>query len=572
VRGLRLATCCTCMDQELVENSLETDRAAAALAQQKLATTVEELAFEKARLPDDVAKRRAEAVVAAGALAKLQDLDQALLRKLSHPQLLELARRMRECRIALARSDVNEFTRLVIRNEETGKPVQLARHHAEWHDFLDAHKRCVVWAHIEAAKSSTFCVARVLWLLGRNPGLRIAIVSNTDGQAQKPIRAVARYIEQSGTLRQIFPKLRKGEPWTTHQLFVPRDTFSRDPSVQSCGIHGNILGSRLDMLIMDDVLDYENCRTASGRQDIWEWYQSTLAGRLIEEGRTIVCGTAFHPDDLMHRLADVFHWPNRRWPVVRPDGTPNWPERWSAARIEDKRSELTPIEFERQLMCQPRDEATQRFKEEWITTCLRQGDGIDPAYSLEEAFDSDPELEAFVRLAGGVWTGVDLAVEKKSSSDDTVLFTFAVLPNGKRRVLWIEGDKLAGPEIIRRIVDTHQRFGSIVGVESVAAQKYIVQFAHEQTAVPVYPIHTGKNKHSIEFGVESLAAEFMAGKWIIPNRGGKTHPQITKWLNELRNYDPKLHTGDRVMANWIGRELVRSRRQEAPRVGFRVIG
>ncbi len=68
---------------------------------------------------------------------------------------------------------------------------------------------------------------------------------------------------------------------------------------------------------------------------------------------------------------------------------------------------------------------------------------------------------------------------------------------------------------------------------------------------------TGKNKAHPEFGVESLATELANNKWLIPNKGGVLHKELADWVAELLFYDPREHTGDRVMASWFAREGAR---------------
>jgi len=80
----------------------------------------------------------------------------------------------------------------------------------------------------------------------------------------------------------------------------------------------------------------------------------------------------------------------------------------------------------------------------------------------------------------------------------------------------------------------------------------------------VRPFTTGRNKVHPEFGIESLAAEMAAGKWIIPNRDGKMHSEVEALINEMLYYDPKAHTGDRLMSCLPPGELVTTARGLVP--------
>lgn len=246
---------------------------------------------------------------------------------------------LRARRVRLARQDPASFAEFVLKDESTGKPIALAPFHEEQLRLTMTHPRLVLWAAIEHGKSSLHTVARVLWELGHDPNKRIGIVSNTQHQAAKFLASITRYIEKSTELREVFPHLLPGKPWGAASITVARPTISKDPSCQAIGVHGNVLGARLDLVIMDDVLDFENTRTEEQRKQLIEWTYSTLLGRVTHHGRVLVLGVAQHPGDLMHYLA-ANGWHSQRFAVEDEQGRPRWPERWPASRIASKRTEL----------------------------------------------------------------------------------------------------------------------------------------------------------------------------------------------------------------------------------------
>jgi len=490
----------------------------------------------------------------------------ALLAEQGDPQAAQTAHRYRlarETRIALAREDPAVFAELILHDERTGKPIRMPGMHWEWHRLADSAQRTVIWSHVESGKTQQMGIARMIWLLGRDPTRRIAVVSNTYGQAEKVVRSIGQYIEQSEEVHSVFPNLRPAEPWTSGQLFVQRPTRSKDPSVQACGVHGNITGSRLEAILLDDVLDFENTRTRTLRQDLWEWYHATLVGRLTEWGRVVAIGTAYHPDDLMHRFARQGIWTVGRFPVLDERGESSWCERWPLARIEQQRIALGAAEFNRQMLCRARDDCEARFQQEWVDGCLARGDGLPLLLTAPDILPKD----------SGVFTGVDLAVQTHEAADESCLFTLVAHGNGDRQVAEVKAGRWTGPEIVRRIIDTHERFGSIVYVENNAAQDFLLQFLREHSDVPVRPFTTGRNKAHPEFGIEGLAVEFQNARWIIPNEAGRCDPEVETWLAELLYYNPRDHTGDRLMASWFAREGARRfQGQRKGSVGLRVVG
>lgn len=462
------------------------------------------------------------------------------------------ARRAHNARVCLARDDVNTFIELVMKDEKTGRSVVQAPMHEAWHHLAEEHDRLLIWSHTEAGKSSQIAIGRVLWCLGKNPSLRVVILSNTlRGQATKVVRTLKRYIESSDELHEVFPELVPGEPWTDDAITVKRSIIAKDPSVQATGVHGNILGSRIDLLIIDDILDFENTLNERALKDTIDWYQSTVVGRMTKDARAICIGNAWHPKDLLHWLAKN-GWDGYRYPVIDDDkdsptyGKSRWPEQWTLERIAKKRTELGPLEYARNMLCVPRDDTTARFKMEWISKSLARGDGLPLIYRLRT-----------VPAGCRVVTGVDLAVSKKSAADNTAFVTVLEFENQDRRLLEVKADKMSGPEIVKYIVELYQRYHSIFWVESNGAQEYIAQFVTASHAIPVKSFQTGVNKHDPAFGVESLATEFDNGKWIVPNVGGQCHPEIEALIADMLYYDPRSHTGDRLMALWIAREGLR---------------
>jgi len=455
-----------------------------------------------------------------------------------------------------ARVDPITFNSYVLKDEETGSPISMQPLHKEWHRLITAHKRTLIWSHVEAGKTQQISIGRVLFELGRNPNLRVVIVSNTDGQAQKICRTIGKYIESSAELHAVFPNLRpdKSAKWTQHQLNIAgRAGAPKDASVTTCGIHGNILGARIDLLIVDDILDYENSLSPAQREELWRWFHATLEGRLTRNAKVVCVGTAWHRDDIMHRWAKQRPtWMAVRYPIINRRGALTWPERWPRERIEEKKGILGPVEYARQLMCSARNDEDAHFQIEWIEACRERGAGKRLKAMLE-----------YVPAGYRVFTGVDLATGKsKSRGDLTCLFTIAVHPDESREVLNVQSGRWAGPEIVERIYRCHQAYQGIMIVENNAAQEFILQFSRKRSATPVVPFTTGKNKLNPEHGITSIAVELSNHKWIIPYdpRTRKSAAEIEAWIQEMLSYDPNAHTGDRLMASWFAREGARAKR------------
>lgn len=470
-----------------------------------------------------------------------------------------LAGSMLEDAYALAREDPCAFMALALEDEQTGGEIDMAPMHEEWQDLISLHRALVITSHYEAGKTVGVSIGRVLWEVGRNPNLHVAVVSSTAGRAENIIRALGQHIERNPVLRRVFPALKpSGDPslqWTADALTVERQAISKDPTIKAYGVEALVPGPRLDFVVLDDILTMENTRTQGQRDTLWTRLTSTLFTRMTAGSRIVCIGNAWHPDDAMHRMRDLAKFHAVSFPIVDARGEITWPKRWTRERIEEQRVILGAFEFARMMMCVARDDATSRIRREWVDRCLKRGLGLELTY----AYERPP--------AGRVYTGMDLAVSKSSSADKSAIFTMLARADGAREVVNVETGRWSAREILARLRSVLRRYGGVALVENVAAQDYIVQLAQEPGAQgegtpPVYPFTTTRQKHDPAVGVESIAAELEAARWIIPARQvgdtlvGAT-PEINEWIADLLAYDPNGHTGDALMASYFAREAAR---------------
>jgi hypothetical protein len=504
----------------------------------------------------------------------------------------------------IAHDDPIEFNAFVLRDEETGTFIENGPNHELMHAVVDESDRAIIIAHIESGKSNAITIGRTLWELGHNLNMRGAILSATQPNAVKFLRPIKNYIDQSRECRAVFPDLRRGPVWQETQIIVDRpNKGAKDPSLQALGIETEILGARLDYLVIDDLLNHANTRTKHQRDEVFDKLHSTLFGRMTRNAKIIFLGTAWHKHDALHRLARRKLWFCCRFPVeskdpVTGERVSNWPERWSLERIDQERELLGPLEAQKQLDVKPFDDSENRFKEEHIQKCLNLGRGLVTVSTLDQlrelpqigsdkfnrgdgtdrrpgAFAPKPRIGAIPVLHG-----IDLAGKGRSrKSGETVIFSLGLHPNGRRQVLRVRSGKWDGPRIVDEIIATHRDLGGLFMVENNGVQQWILEFVDEREVVPLYPFTTGNNKAHPEYGVETLATEFSREGWIVPAEEGEhglvaADEQIALWLDELREYQRDEHTGDRMMASWFAREaarrLVRSRKPRG--VGVRKIG
>lgn len=460
--------------------------------------------------------------------------------------------------VAAARVDPNAYIELVAR-ADGGFPVKQGPIHREWQNLMSENERLIMFASVGLGKSSQIRW-RLEWELGRNPNLRIGLVSSSQiGMPTKILSGIRSTVESSRALRYVFPHLRPSvdqKKWGESAITVQRSDNALDPSIQIFGVGGKVLGSRLDLIIIDDICNHDNTRTELLRDKTHEFITGPLLSRFSGKGGRIwIIGNTWHKDDALHRLERTGDYKVVRYSAFKPDPedpsnedkeVPMIPELWTIEGLR-KRERSLGIKSKPLMRNLLLSDDESRIKPEWIAKCLDRGRGI-------------PLMTSWDPANGPTFTGVDLAVGNSQNRGDlTAVFTIALLPDGSRRVLDVRSGRWTGPKTLEEISKVHKAFGSIVYVESNGQQGFLHQFASSINAVPIKSHHTGLNKYDMAFGIESLGVEFNSSKWIIPAAmdGQPATEEISQWLLECQAYTPTEHPGDRLVSSWICREAAR---------------
>jgi hypothetical protein len=459
-----------------------------------------------------------------------------------------------------------------------GWPMQ--RCHCEWQDFLTANDRAVLWAPIEHGKSSQVSIARPIYELGRDPDLRIALISNTEGQAAKSLSVIKQQIELNPRVTAVFPDLKREARygrralWHDTAMIVQReDIGNKDPSIQALGVNSSIImGSRIDLAIGDDINDFQNTMTAVSRKRTVDWFDAHVESRSTARGRVWMIGTAWHREDVMEVLAKRPSWKSKRydawegnlWPdLVEVNGKLcGWP-RW---RLEKKRGQIPALEFNRQ------------FRNKSISQEME----IFNLLAIEACFDGSP-WDPLPELWMQFYVGVDLNVQKGEAHDKTSFFIGR--PDGAHKIVHrIICDNMDLDDIIFWFYYIEARFNPVLFlVENNSAQDYVRQFFKEDTLRRIFEhrgesvepflrlmprvegFTTGKNKADPQLGLRGMTLEFEQKRWRIPD-----HKLTQQWKDELVNFDPMSHTPDILMSSWFFHSATMKYRPQ--RIRSRVLG
>jgi len=199
-------------------------------------------------------------------------------------------------------------------------------------------------------KSELVCRRFIAWALGRQPRLRIILVTHTATLALAHSRDIRRILNDD-TYHAIFPEMRG---YRAGAFLRDREDFwelSPGGYVRACGVGGAITGLRADIAIIDDpIKSREEAESPTFRDRIWEWFCSDLYTRLSKDGRIVICSTRWHRDDLVGRVLrqEAEKWTVLVFPAIlenptsgdqRQIGEALWPEFASKEVLEKIRAQ-----------------------------------------------------------------------------------------------------------------------------------------------------------------------------------------------------------------------------------------
>ena len=447
-----------------------------------------------------------------------------------------------------ARRDVSVFCEFVMSTPE-GRRWRQQPFHRQWQDLLPEKgpARLLIGAPRESAKSSQMAVARVLWELGRNPNLRVKIITNTDDLAIKLVSEIRQHIDANPRVQAVFPGLRaaSGGPWARGKLLVVRPGLMKDSSVEACGVLTSAVGGRADLIIFDDVCDQRNSVLQPAlREQVKQVFFGTQINLLGPKGRAVYVATPWHRDDLTCALRSNPQWQVWWQPAINPEtGALLWGDKWTKETLEARRQEIGDRAFTQQFLLQPLSDEDATFPERVIQACLT--DRWAPGQVEVEVEESWPRF-----------IGVDLASSLKVKAAYTVAFVIARGPDDKRYPLEIVRKRLQFDETVELIADLWVKYSPTeIQVENNAYQEVTVQHLKQRfPGMPVVGQTTGRQKADEKIGLPGLAATMANGGWVIPT-GGEPHAVYCDcvwcaWLSELRAH-PLGRYSDIVMAMWF---------------------
>ncbi|MFZ5679234.1 MAG: phage terminase large subunit [Pseudomonadota bacterium] len=162
-------------------------------------------------------------------------------------------------------------------------------------------------------KSVLTSIVFVAWLLGRNPKLRIAVISHSQALASDLASKTLQLIN-SDFYRRVFPNFQLRDNGRKAMDFVTVEGGGR----YAASFETGITGRGFDIIIIDDPISAHHVKSEKERQNVNENFDTMIASRLDDQirGAMIVVGQRMHEDDLSGSLLQKSGWKHVCLPLV----------------------------------------------------------------------------------------------------------------------------------------------------------------------------------------------------------------------------------------------------------------
>jgi len=217
-----------------------------------------------------------------------------------------------EVRLA-AEADLAVFIRLVDRNRLLGHVHEDV---IRWWTRSDAKSHQLLLLPRDHMKSA-LAAFDIAWELTKDPILRVLLLSSTSNLAEKQLGFIKQIFESEVHQRYWPDHIHKDEgrrtKWAATEISLDhpsrKEHLIRDPSIMVGGLTTSFTGFHADLIVLDDIIVYENAYTKDGRDKVKR--QVSLLSSIAEaKARQRVVGTRYAPNDgyndMIEMVEDIY--------------------------------------------------------------------------------------------------------------------------------------------------------------------------------------------------------------------------------------------------------------------------
>jgi hypothetical protein len=462
---------------------------------------------------------------------------------------------------------------------ELGVPFETADFHHEWitsinKALLNGGQQMILSPPRHG--KTELLIHFVIWLICRNPNIRILWVGGNEDISRNAISSVMDTLDSNEKLVEDFcgpggtfkPSSRTGKSWSQNGFTVATRTVSgiKSPTMVGIGRGGKILSRDCDIIIADDIEDFSSTMQPASRRNTKNWWTTTLGSRKEEHTAMVVIGSRQHPDDLYSALLE-----NEAWETIVEEAHDSM---CTIPEFEEKEHNDCMLWADKRtfkwLMDRKRDAQTtgglQRFEMVYLNKAQAQGLSLfnpeviklcyDPNWDIGEIPNGAYLVAGLDPAATGYQAGFLWAVETTNSDI-------------KLTMVDMENHQGGGLEEARNLIKKwFEMYGCYHWViEENGFQKAIRQDEKTREYANLHGIkleghETHKNKWDERFGVTALAPMFQDKKIKLPFQGIDAQTKSITYTKQLSYFASKgnknSYKSDIVMASWFPMKVIRN--------------
>lgn len=367
--------------------------------------------------------------------------------------------------------------------EIKGKPVILEPHQLDWLEQIHhGGKRILVLAPRGHGKS-VVTIVYIMYRICMDPDIKILMASHVESVAKLQARAIQVYVELP-KIQEAFG-FEKGRPWSVSTFHFKGKI---QPVMATVAARGGMIGKRFDIVIFDDLLSLENCRTENIRDKILEWIRGEVIPALdpfdpdrdeYDKEKMIVIGTRKHMKDWYSQLLESKLYTKVTDIVYTTDDKGNkvwlWPKKFHQDVLDMRLIELGPRIFAQEYFNEVTPSEGSAFRREW----LKYFDALPNKRWLKYAMGVDPS-----------WG----SKEKRASSLAIAVIAYDTRPDFHHiYVVYLFKDKMTVPEQEQKMQEVYEKYKPIstnieaVLVDTKFSERMIAQIPG---AYPIDYMHT----------------------------------------------------------------------------------
>lgn len=323
-------------------------------------------------------------------------------------------------------------------------------------------------------KSSIVTVGYTVWRVVNDPDIRILIVNATYPMVTKFISQIQDHLKKNQKLIEIYGDLSAdAEVWNenTIKLKTEHSYQTKEATVFGYGMQGNLVSAHYDLILLDDIVIWDNVSTNDQIEKTINFYKSCidlLDPPTPEKVRgLIMIGTPYHYADLYAWIENPDHDVHRYFAIMKkPAFTGSWEE---GELIFPARLDWDRLKYLRKI------EGPTHFASQYMLVPMLDEDAI---FKYDFRYYTEDDLRGMELLT---FITVDPAFSTSDSADQTAMVVVSVDAANN----WYIRDVLAGRwnpnDFIKEVIAMDQKWKPLsIGIESVAFQKTLSVFLRDE--------------------------------------------------------------------------------------------